>query len=152
MPRAPRPSLVVTVSLSVAACASPTPSTSAPPNDPSRPAAPTSSPPPAATAASNPPPAPPSATGASGGFRAHPRDLTGHIAHRRSNGTCFVEIVESPTERRFRFDDTACPPVMGDPAYNACDNGEIRLAKDGCVCAQLGNPPKPPLGVSCPQG
>jgi hypothetical protein len=149
MPRALRPSVVVTVSLSVAACVAPPPPAGTPPTEAPPPAAPTS--PRAPEAASAPPlvvAAP--ATGA-GGFRDHPRDEAGRVIYRRKNGVCFVEIVESAAERRFRFDDVACAPAMNDPAYQACDNGEIRVKGDGCVCARLGNPPKPPFAVACPQ-
>lgn len=93
----------------------------------------------------------PPATGTGGSFRSHPRDAAGHVIYRRANGVCFVEIIESEVERRIRFDDVACAPVMSDPAYRLCDSGEIRRTNDGCLCARLGNPPKPTFAVTCPE-
>ncbi len=95
---------------------------------------------------------PASVMGASGPFLGHPRDGAGRLIYRRQNGTCFIEVVVSAAERRFRFDDVSCAPVMGDPAYQSCDSGEIRPTSDGCVCARLGNPPRPPFAVTCPRG
>lgn len=150
-----RPALVVTVSLSVVGCAAPAPPTEARAATPT-PASTATSPPAPATTATTPltaaatTTAAPLATATKTGFQRHPRDAAGRVIYLRKAGGCFVEVVESPAERRIRFDDTACAPVMSDPAYQACDNGEIRLANDGCVCARLGNPPRPPFGVACP--
>ena len=156
MPRLLRPAFVVTVSLSVAACAAPPSPAGARATDVPPPAATTSPPVPATASATTPavsvgakPPVPGAGTG--GPFRGHPRDGAGRVIYRRQNGVCFVEIVESAEQRRFRFDDVACAPVMSDPAYQGCDSGEIRRTNDGCVCARLGNPPRPPFALTCPQ-
>lgn len=165
-----RPSLVITVSIGLAACGSTRTSNPPPPEMSHNPPMPQmaggaggSSGGGAAEVASgnlaplagNPPPqerdfAKPSA------FKTHPRDAAGNVIFKDKLGGCFVEIPfastkpRQPGERHVREEKLVCPPVMSDPAYGKCLGGLIELKGDKCFCLVGGNPPPPPLALECP--
>jgi hypothetical protein len=80
----------------------------------------------------------------------------GTIHH--GSGSCWIDlpfdtpptsVVPPKTER------VVCPPeILKDPAYAACDGGEIHVLDLGppvsCICYFWGNPPPSPKDVACP--
>ena len=176
MKRALRPSLVITVSLSLGACNSTRTSNPPPPEMSHNPPMPTTTaaaggapsegsagaPLEVATAPqpyiSKNPPAPekdgPKVAG--GAFKTHPRDARGHLILKDAQGGCFVEI-PVPTDkplppggRSIRVEKLTCPPLMSDPAYAKCVGGTIQLQPGGCSCFIGGNPPPPAVALTCP--
>lgn len=175
-----RPSLVVTVSLSLAACGGARTADPPPPEMSHNPPMPPlggqggsgSAETPAggagagamevASATATPPytsknPPPPDMGGPKGGgFVAHPRDAQGHVIYKDRQGGCYVEIQVPhdkplpPGGQSIRVEKRTCPPAMNDPAYAKCAGGTISRAGAECSCFIGGNPPPPQTILACP--
>lgn len=112
----------------------------------------------------NPPPPEPEPTGAtfpkppfSSYALLEPRDAGGRVIH-HGGGTCWVELPYEEAPTSFRPPPTsavACPPEFAtDPAYVACEYGQVQLRavepEPDCVCNYTGNPPPPSKDIDCP--
>ena len=165
MSRVLRPSLVVTVSLSVGGCGA-SPVTQGPPGNPPAPtstgvaASPSTVRPStsdAAPASSKAGPGSTSfATSFATSFKQHPKNADGLVIFKNQLGGCFVEVIVpqtrplQPGERSIRVDKLSCPDEMSDAAYTRCFDGQITRDGDTCLCGQAGNPPRTPFPIDCP--
>lgn len=73
-----------------------------------------------------------------------------------SGEKCYVHVPFEEKQTSWRppkRKQVDCPRLMDHAAWDQCNGGRILKAKDSgtCVCTRDGNPPPPPVEVTCPE-